>query len=82
MPRLAEMFRKQMARVRALVLGPVMLDSGLFDGAAIGRLLDAHESGARDHAQVIWLLLAFEGFLAALASTPVPAAASEAALAI
>ncbi len=68
---LAPLFRAQMARVRTLVLGPVMRDSGLFDASAIGRLLDAHEAGARDHAQVIWLLLAFEGFLAALATTPV-----------
>ncbi len=66
---LAPLFRAQMPRLRALLGGPVMLGSGLFDGAAIGRLLDAHESGARDHAQVIWLLLAFEGFLAALATT-------------
>ncbi len=66
---LAPLFRMQMARVRGLVLGPIMLDSGLFDAAAIGRLLDAHAAGARDHAQVIWLLLAFEGFLAALATT-------------
>ena len=63
---LAPLFRAQMARVRGLVLGPVMLESGLFDGAAISRLLDAHESGTRDHAQIIWLLLAFEGFLACL----------------
>ena len=51
-----------------------MLESGLFDAAAIGRLLDAHEAGRRDHAQIIWLLLAFEGFLAALAATPVTGA--------
>ncbi len=77
---LAPLFRSQMARVRALVLGPVMLDSGLFDAAAIGRLLDAHEAGARDHAQVIWLLLAFEGFLAALATTPLAVPVEDAVL--
>ena len=66
---LAPLFRAQMSRVRGLLQGAVMLDSGLFDGAAIGRLLDAHGSGARDHAQVIWLLLAFEGFLAAMAES-------------
>ena len=76
---LAPLFRAQMTRVRGLVLGPAMLDSGLFDAAAIGRLLDAHEAGARDHAQVIWLLLAFEGFLAALAGMPA-AVAVEAAV--
>ena len=62
---LAPLFRAEMSRVRGLLLGDAMLGSGLFDGAAIGRLLDAHASGARDHAQVIWLLLAFEGFLEA-----------------
>ncbi len=66
---LAPAFRTGMHRVRALLLGPIMLDSGLFDPGAIGRLLDAHAAGARDHAQSIWLLLAFEGFLATLAIT-------------
>jgi hypothetical protein len=28
-------------------------------------LIDAHEGGSVDHAQKLWLLLAFEGFLAA-----------------
>ena len=73
---LAPLFRAQMPRLRALLGGPVMLGSGLFDGAAIGRLLDAHASGTRDHAQVIWLLLAFEGFLAALATTAAAGAAA------
>jgi asparagine synthase (glutamine-hydrolysing) len=67
---MAKLFRAEMDRVRALLLGPVMLESGLFDGVAITRLLDAHASGAADHAQVIWLLLAFEGFLASLAALP------------
>ena len=68
---LAPLFRLERARVRGLLLGPFMMESGLFDGAAIGRLLDEHESGRFDHAQVIWLLLAFEGFLAALQADPV-----------
>ncbi len=76
---LAPLFRARMDRVRALSLGPVMLDSGLFDGAAIARMLDAHAQGASDHAQAIWLLLAFEGFLASLAALPAPARAGLAA---
>jgi asparagine synthase (glutamine-hydrolysing) len=75
---LAPLFRARMARVRDLLLGPAMLDSCLFDGTAIGRLLDEHASGASDHAQTIWLLLAFEGFLAHLAALP-PAAKPSAA---
>jgi hypothetical protein len=42
-----------------------MLASGLFCGQEIARLIDAHESGRADHAQKLWLMLAFEGFLAA-----------------
>jgi asparagine synthase (glutamine-hydrolysing) len=42
----------------------VMLDSGLFQGRAIARLLDEHEAGHNDHAQALWSLLVFEGFLA------------------
>jgi asparagine synthase (glutamine-hydrolysing) len=69
---LAGLFRGEMHRVRDLLLGPVMLDSGLFDPAAIRTLLDQHAAAAFDHAQVIWLLLAFEGFLATLESLPEP----------
>jgi asparagine synthase (glutamine-hydrolysing) len=67
---LAGLFRGEMHRVRDLLLGPIMLDSELFDAAAIRTLLDQHAAGAFDHAQVIWLLLAFEGFLASLESLP------------
>jgi asparagine synthase (glutamine-hydrolysing) len=67
---LAPLFRREMPRVRGLLLGPVMLQSGLFDAAAIARLLASHADGRHDHAQLIWLLLAFEGFLAALEALP------------
>jgi asparagine synthase (glutamine-hydrolysing) len=73
---LAPLFRRDMTRVRALLLGPPILESGLFDAAAIARLLEDHAAGT-NHAQPIWLLLAFEGFLAALASMPAPAALSD-----
>ena len=68
---LAPLFRSQAIRVRALLLGPVMLDSRLFDAGAMAALLDQHESGRFDHAQLIWLLLAFEGFLAMVQVLPV-----------
>jgi asparagine synthase (glutamine-hydrolysing) len=51
-------------RVRARLLGPLMLDSGLFQARGIARLLDEHASGRFDHAQALWSLLVFEGFLA------------------
>ena len=60
---LAPLFRAQAGRLRARLLDGPMLDCGLFDRAAIARLIDAHAAGGHDHAQVIWLLLAFEGFL-------------------
>ena len=63
-----------------LLAGP-MGDSGLFDGAAIGRLIDQHEQGRSDHAVPLWLLLTFEGCLNSIAavSTPVARAATVAA---
>ena len=71
---LAPYFRNNADRLRDRLLGPVLLSHGLFDAAAIGRLIDEHCAGAFDHAQPIWLLLAFEGFLHMLAQTaPAPA---------
>jgi asparagine synthase (glutamine-hydrolysing) len=77
---LAPLFRREMPRVKALLLGAPMLQSGLFEGAAIARLLEEHDSRKHDHAQPIWLLLAFEGFLAALASLPLPSARTDPAM--
>ncbi len=68
---LAGLFRREAARVRAHALSDRMRDSGLFDQAALGRLLDEHLSGRRDHSMPIWLLLVLDGFLASeLASSP------------
>ncbi len=63
---LAPYFRANTGRLRERLLSGPMLGSGLFDGAAITRLIDEHSAGAFDHAQAIWLLLAYEGFLHAL----------------
>ena len=60
---LTTVFRARMIEVRARLLGPAMNECGLFDGAAIARLLDQHAAGTSDHAGPIWLLLTFEGFL-------------------
>ena len=56
--------RAVMPGLRARLLGPAMLDSGMFDPAGIGRMLDRHASGAMDHGQALWQLLVLEGFLA------------------
>jgi asparagine synthase (glutamine-hydrolysing) len=69
-----------MTRIRSLLLGGPMLDSDLFDAAAIDRLLSEHEGGKVNHAQPIWLLLTFEGFLANFwAAPPAPANQPDAA---
>jgi len=60
---LAGQFRARAGEVRARLGGGAMEASGLFDRAALLRLADEHESGAFDHAQAIWQLLAFEGWL-------------------
>ena len=57
-------FRREAGRVRARLLGPVMLGSGLFSADAVARVVDEHEGGAFDHAGLLWDLLVFEGFLA------------------
>ena len=77
---LAPLFRREIARVRNLLLGGPMLESGLFDRDAIEALLDEHAREKFDHAQPIWLLLAFEGFLAALARLPEQTARTDAAM--
>ena len=57
--------RARAETVRARLLGAPMLDSGLFDEAALARLVAEHASGRFDHAQALWQLLVFEGWLAA-----------------
>jgi asparagine synthase (glutamine-hydrolysing) len=60
---IAGQFRERAEVVRARLGGEAMLDSGLFDAAALHRLVDEHASGRADHAQPIWQLLVLEGFL-------------------
>ena len=60
---LGGVLRQGIERARARLLGPVMLDCGLFRPDAIARLLDEHAAGRSDHAQALWSLLVFEGFL-------------------
>jgi asparagine synthase (glutamine-hydrolysing) len=50
-------------RVRNAVLGELLADSGLFNGGALRRLVDQHQSGLRDHSAPLWSLLMFEAFL-------------------
>ncbi len=57
-------FRSQAAILRQRLLGPAMLDSGLFDAGALAAMVERHASGRSDHSQALWQLLVLEGFLA------------------
>ena len=60
------------AWLRGSLLGPVeralaepaFADAGLFDMAAVRRLIEQHRSGRSDHSRLIWALFMFAGFLA------------------
>lgn len=60
--------RARAPQLRERLLGAPMLDSGIFERAALARLVDEHESGVFDHAQPLWTLLMVEGFLASQAA--------------
>ena len=42
---------------------PAFVQSGLFDMAAVARLVEQHQSGRSDHSRIIWALFMFAGFL-------------------
>lgn len=67
---MAPLFRAEAARIRRVLLDGPMLAHNLFDATAIARVLDEHSSGHVNHANIIWLLLAFEGFLMTLDNQP------------
>jgi asparagine synthase (glutamine-hydrolysing) len=50
-------------RVRDAVLGERLQGSGLFNPVTLRRLVDHHQSGARDHSAPLWSLLMFDAFL-------------------
>lgn len=61
---LAEWFRGPLrnAGQQALTTGP-LVDSGIFEPAALQRIWSEHESGRRDYGTVIWSLLMLSRFL-------------------
>ena len=60
---LASWFRGPLRdKVRHSLLGPDLMDTGLFDPDFIRRLVDQHQSGQRDHSAVIWSLLMYASF--------------------
>jgi len=61
---LAKWFRGPLKdRVRKAVLGDTLSSTGYFDPAFLKRLVDEHQSGAREHSSALWSLLMFESFL-------------------
>ena len=49
-------------QLRNVVLGPRLMDSGLFDAAMLRTLCEEHQSGSRDHSAALWALLMFDSF--------------------
>ena len=61
---LAQWFRGPLAeRVRTSLLGSRLADTGWFDRDAMKRIVEQHQSGARDHSTPIWTILMFDAFL-------------------
>jgi asparagine synthase (glutamine-hydrolysing) len=58
---LAKWFRGPLKeRVRSLVSGGSLVQSGLFNQDYLQKLVDQHLSGSREHSAVIWSLLMFD----------------------
>ena len=61
---LARWFRGPLReRVRTALSGDRLLSTGIFNAAYLRGLVDAHQSGLRDHSAPIWSLLMFDAFL-------------------
>jgi asparagine synthase (glutamine-hydrolysing) len=68
---LASWFRGPLReRVKGALLGPVLLDTGLFNRTYLEHLVEHHQSGVRDYSASIWSLLMFEAFLRRVRQTP------------
>ncbi len=61
---LSEWFRGPLLqRLRAAVLSPRLLDTGLFNPVFLKEMVDQHASGRRDYGAALWSVLMFEAFL-------------------
>jgi asparagine synthase (glutamine-hydrolysing) len=47
-------------RVREVIFGSGLADSGLFDNKSLRHIVDRHQSGVSDYSSVLWALLMFE----------------------
>jgi len=58
---LAQWFRNQLAAyVRDILLSERASQRGLVNRDAVGRLIEEHQKGVRDHSAQIWALLSLE----------------------
>ena len=62
------------AQVREAVLGQRLADAGVFNRAMLERLVDQHQSGARDHSPALWALMMFERFIGRVLDPATPTA--------
>ncbi|WP_434782482.1 XrtA/PEP-CTERM system amidotransferase [Ferrovum myxofaciens] len=61
---LASWFRGPLREtVRASVLGPRLMDCGIFNPSFLTHLVEEHQAGRRDYSAPLWSLLMFESFL-------------------
>lgn len=59
------------SRLRDALNSPMLADTGMFDTAYLGKLLDQHQSGVAEHSSALWSLLMFESFLRKVHHAPV-----------
>ncbi|WP_043342784.1 asparagine synthase (glutamine-hydrolyzing) [Belnapia moabensis] len=62
--RIGGQFRARAPEVTARLARGALPESGLFDSAALARIVEEHASGRAEHSQAIWQLLVLEGFVA------------------
>ncbi len=75
---LARWFRGPLRqRVRDVLLGPRLAETGLFSQKAIRTVLEHHEAGTRDFSTPIWTLLMFDAFLRQIVDGAAPHGHSE-----
>ena len=78
---LASWFRGPLKeRVREAVLGPRLLDTGIFNERFLQKIVSEHQSGVRDFSAPLWSLLMFEAFCRQREGETTPSSPESAAL--
>ena len=63
--------------MRESLTGARLRETEFFQMTAVTRLLDQHQSGARDHSAALWALVMFEAFLRKVHVAPSRATGSD-----